>query len=421
MVSVIIIFLNAGKFIREAIDSVFAQTHRDWELLLVDDGSTDASTAIAHEYVARHPDRVRYFEHPGHVNRGMSATRNLGIRHARGAFIALLDADDLWLPMKLERQLALFARHPEVGMVYGAPEEWGEWETGPEVIPEQVPLESKVPIDRVFAPPELATLVYPLGTAKAPASCDLMLRRQAVERAGGFEETFRGFYEDQAFLAKVYLREHVYVSSECWLRVRVHPDSCCAATFRSGRYHETRRYFLNWLGLYLHDQHVRDADVWNAYGIALEASGRQLHESTWSLRVAADNVASLAFLPDSPEVVRIAIDRASTGVTHDIQLNRVRLATVANRRYSAEFAVRADAPRTLAIGVADARAPWSGLGLYQTVSLTTTWQRHSAEFTATADADEARIHFDLGGSAVAVEVSAVRLHPLDGLREASAP
>src|ERR1700742_2903638 len=94
-VSVIIIFLNPGaRFLREAVDSVFAQTHGDWELLLCDDGSTDDASAYARELAKQHPGRVTYLEHPGHENRGMSAARNLGLRHASGEFVAWLDADD---------------------------------------------------------------------------------------------------------------------------------------------------------------------------------------------------------------------------------------------------------------------------------------------------------------------------------------
>ena len=78
MISVIIIFLNAERFIEEAIESVFDQNYGDWELLLVDDGSSDASSAIARRYTEQHPEKVYYFEHAGHENRGMSASRNLG-------------------------------------------------------------------------------------------------------------------------------------------------------------------------------------------------------------------------------------------------------------------------------------------------------------------------------------------------------
>ena len=79
LVTVITIFLNAERFIEEAIESVLAQSYAEWELLLVDDGSTDASTEIALRYAEQYPQKVRYFQHTEHENHGISASQNLGI------------------------------------------------------------------------------------------------------------------------------------------------------------------------------------------------------------------------------------------------------------------------------------------------------------------------------------------------------
>ena len=117
--SVIAIFLDGESYLAETVESVIAQSFGNWELLLVDDGSGTAATAIAKAYAARYPQQICYLEHPGHINRGTSASRNLGIRHARGEFIALIDADDVWLPSKLADHIAVLDAHPEVGMVCG--------------------------------------------------------------------------------------------------------------------------------------------------------------------------------------------------------------------------------------------------------------------------------------------------------------
>src|SRR5215212_3944019 len=117
MVTAIIIFFNEERFIREAIESVFAQTYDNWELLLVDDGSTDGSTQIALDYAHQYRAKVRYLEHPGHQNRGMSAARNLGISYARGQYVAFLDADDVWMPHKLHQQVEILDSHPEAAML----------------------------------------------------------------------------------------------------------------------------------------------------------------------------------------------------------------------------------------------------------------------------------------------------------------
>jgi glycosyltransferase involved in cell wall biosynthesis len=119
-VSVIIIFLNGERFIEEAVESVLSQDFDSFELILVDDGSTDGSTAIARTYAEQHPHRVRYVDHPDHANRGMSASRNRGLGVARGEYVAFIDADDVWSPNKLTEQVAIMDAHPEVGMLCGA-------------------------------------------------------------------------------------------------------------------------------------------------------------------------------------------------------------------------------------------------------------------------------------------------------------
>ena len=120
-VSVVMIFFNAERFMQEAIASVSAQTYDDWELILVDDGSVDGSTTIARAEAARLSHRVRYVEHEGHQNKGMSPSRALGVAHARGTLMAFLDADDMWLPGKLHEQIAILEEHPRASAVYGTP------------------------------------------------------------------------------------------------------------------------------------------------------------------------------------------------------------------------------------------------------------------------------------------------------------
>jgi glycosyltransferase involved in cell wall biosynthesis len=97
-VSVIMPFFNAEAFIAEAIESVVSQSYHDWELLLIDDGSSDHSRSIACRYARQLPTRVRVLQHSGGANRGAAESRNLGIRSASADLIAFLDADDVWLP-----------------------------------------------------------------------------------------------------------------------------------------------------------------------------------------------------------------------------------------------------------------------------------------------------------------------------------
>jgi glycosyltransferase involved in cell wall biosynthesis len=113
-VSVIVPTYNRAYCLRRAIDSVRAQTHHHWELLLVDDGSTDDTAALIASTYGDDP-RIRYLHQR---NAGVSAARNAGIRASKGDYVALLDSDDVWKPWKLETQLACFRTFPEVGMVW---------------------------------------------------------------------------------------------------------------------------------------------------------------------------------------------------------------------------------------------------------------------------------------------------------------
>jgi hypothetical protein len=260
LVSVIIIFYNAERFIDEAIESVLAQTYQAWELLLVDDGSTDRSRVRALRYVERHPDKVRYLEHPDRRNHGMSAARNLGIRHAKGRYLAWLDADDVWLPPKLERQVALLESQPEAGMVYGPTEWWYSWSSPPQHGRRDFVLPLGQAADTLIQPPALL-VQFLESEAHSPCMCSLMVRREVLDRVGGFEDGFRGLYEDQAFCAKVCLDTPVFASGECWCRYRQHPQSASAQTLSAGRHGAARLRFLSWLQAYLSARGIADPEI----------------------------------------------------------------------------------------------------------------------------------------------------------------
>lgn len=111
-VSVIMNCYNSSTYLREAIDSVYAQTYRDWEIIFWDNASTDNSAGIAKSY----DEKLRYFHAENTVPLGHA--RNLAIENARGKYIAFLDCDDVWLPEKLEKQISFLESHTDVAMVY---------------------------------------------------------------------------------------------------------------------------------------------------------------------------------------------------------------------------------------------------------------------------------------------------------------
>jgi glycosyltransferase involved in cell wall biosynthesis len=516
LVSGIVIFLNGENFLEEAIASVLAQTYQHWELLLVDDGSTDRSTAIAREYAARYPERIRYLEHAGHQNRGKSASRNFGLQHAKGEYIALLDHDDIWLPNKLQDQVTILEDRPEAAMMYGRTRYWHSW-TGTAADEERDGFTVLgVEPDTLVMPPGLIILF--LRDERTVASpCSVLIRREAAVRVGGFPESFHSTtYDDVAFLTQLYLDFPVFVANGCWDQYRQHRNNATATARRIGQWHPRRpnprrEMLLNWMEQYVLSKGRKDPDLlntlssalapyrhpierspaerfydgcldatlallrgedapamldrigdasevildpqqvaehildavpestWNAPSLWLEiwprlepsvvqfleqleararAPGlarrahnvlRQLITSTWLLRVAEENQAALVLDGDDPDSARVAIAKLGTGTSWDIQLNRPRLGVTAQQRYRLTFRARADQPRAMAFGFAMARAPWSNLGLYRQIELTPEWQDIEEEFIAAADETNARVHFDIGGSAVPVEVSAVNV------------
>jgi glycosyltransferase involved in cell wall biosynthesis len=111
LVSVVIPAYNCGKYIVETLESVLAQTYRNFEIVVVDDGSTDNTKEVLEPYF----DEIVYHYQQ---NGGLAAARNKGLSLAKGEYFALLDADDIWVPNKLELQLKCFDLYPEVGLVF---------------------------------------------------------------------------------------------------------------------------------------------------------------------------------------------------------------------------------------------------------------------------------------------------------------
>ncbi|CAN5654613.1 hypothetical protein BH23GEM9_BH23GEM9_22850 [soil metagenome] len=239
-VSVVIPFFNAAMYLREAVESVLAQGFTDWELILVDDGSTDGGTALALEF-AGGDGRIRYVEHAGHRNRGQSASRNVGIRAAAGEYIALLDADDAWLPTKLERQIAVLSSVPGVELVFGpAVYVYADGTRNLQVMTLQ---HGRLPPGRWIP----ALLRW---EDNAPCPSTVMVRRRAVLAVGGFCEELPSLYEDQGTWCKLSLSTSAYYDPEPRSLYRIHASSTCGAASQRQR-RLARLDFCSWLHQYV--------------------------------------------------------------------------------------------------------------------------------------------------------------------------
>lgn len=262
-VTVIIIFLNEEAFITAAIESVRAQTLGGWELILVDDGSTDGSTAIAKDYAAAEPERIGYIEHSGHENRGMSASRNAGLRIARGEYVAFLDADDLWLPRRLEVHLNILEADPEISLVMGRTRIWHSWRKGRGAGPDLI-TELGLPVGRVLAPPIVAIGFLEANFGNLPGICGVTSRTEDLLAAGGFEDAFRTLYEDQVFFFKMCLRYNVYAVDDVLDCYRQHADSACNRADQGSGRGPLRFTFLDWLHNHLIDGGFKSRRLWRA-------------------------------------------------------------------------------------------------------------------------------------------------------------
>lgn len=271
LVSCVTCFLNAEKFVEEAVESVLAQTYDNWELLLVDDGSFDGSTEIALHYAKKYHGKIIYLEHEGHRNLGLSISRNLGIFHSRGSYIAFLDADDIWLPQKLEKQVAILEAQPEAGMVFGLHNRWFSWTGRNEDASRDQEFsafwDSDIELDTLVWPPKLFTQ-YLQDKVGTPLTCGVLLRRTVIEEIGDFDQSVSYLNEDGPFFAKLYLKIPIFVESGCWDRYRQHPDSIVHIARAAGQWFDDRTVQpvhlaeMTILEEYLVKQGITDSEIW---------------------------------------------------------------------------------------------------------------------------------------------------------------
>jgi glycosyltransferase involved in cell wall biosynthesis len=282
-VTCIVIVYNGEEFLEEAITSVVRQTSPDWELIVADDGSTDASREIARRH-AEVDSRIRVVTHPDGRNHGTGATRNLGLCASVGDFVGFLDADDVWEATKTEEQLELMARHPEVAMVYGRTLIWHSWET---TAVEDFYYDLGVRPDRVHLPPVLFRNLL-RNVYQTPTTCNALMRRTAVAEVGGFDESFTTMFEDQLFFAKVLLQFPVFVSDRCWARYRQHRTSTSAVSAASDGDLAVQVRYLRRLRRYVREQHRRrvgQRGVGRGDQVAVEMMLARLVVRGWALQL----------------------------------------------------------------------------------------------------------------------------------------
>ena len=191
-VSVVVAAFNRADFLPQTIDSLLCQSFKDFELIVVDDGSTDRTAELLQGY----GDRVRFFRQD---NRGPSAARNLGVRHARGRWIAFQDSDDLSTPDHLESLFGFVEKHPGYGMVFAN----GGYLKGPEHGRETIVPRSRS--RRVAARGVTLGDLFEEGIFRVQTS---LIARSVLEAVGGFDESIR-IGEDMDLAMRIWMRYSV--------------------------------------------------------------------------------------------------------------------------------------------------------------------------------------------------------------------
>lgn len=262
LVSVIITFLNEEKFLEEAIKSVLHQQYTNWNLLLIDNGATDKSTDIALRYAFTGQGKITYYEHRSYGDKRLTPRRHHVVKKATGDLIAYLNAGDVWLPGKLSEQVEIFLQNPGIGMVAEASDYWYAWE-------DQSYANIKVTVgvnqDKVYTPPQLLSALYPLGKGAAPRPSSLMVTKEAIEKAGNFEDLFLNelpVYEYQAFLSMIFLHEKVFISSACNNLYRQRQGSPGSMVFTGAEHHRVHAAFLQWLQGQVLKNKISDLPLW---------------------------------------------------------------------------------------------------------------------------------------------------------------
>lgn len=240
VVSVVMPLYNKAAYFREAIESVLSQTFSQYEILVIDDASTDGSGTLADQVQSEFPNKVRVLRHPGHVNRGVNASRNLAVSECRGDVIAYLDADDLWTPNKLDHDIRILDAQPEAAAVVSHTRYW--WQDGRKrdrkdrLGPE---------LDTLIPPPQLFLRCYVENMIPSPCVCSVALRA-SVAKELQWDPTYP-VAGDMKYFAELLYRFPVFLSSDCLATYRRLDDGIWSSSMGNGAEADTHKRFRAWM------------------------------------------------------------------------------------------------------------------------------------------------------------------------------
>jgi glycosyltransferase involved in cell wall biosynthesis len=213
LVSVVIPTFNSSQLLHEAIDSVLAQTMDDYEIIVVDDGSTDDTRDMIEAY----EDRIRYLRQQ---RCGASMARSIGVSKSVGKYIAALDADDIWLPAKLRCQVEAMETDPQAGLCYT---DGYRWETGRAVT-------SSPRLSQIYGRGRSGWQFSFMFKIAAASTSSMFFRRSAYDAVGGYDVSLR--YCDAEFLIRLAAYYPFIYIPEALMAYRVHSGNSSSAVHK---------------------------------------------------------------------------------------------------------------------------------------------------------------------------------------------
>ncbi len=235
-VSVVVPAFKMGAFLGEALESVHMQTHKFWEVVVVDDaGPEDGTKRIVEDFSRRHPDgRIKYLRHA--TNQGVSAARNTGIAASTGELLAFLDPDDVWLPEYLQRMTGVFSDKPVISLVNARVLLFGD----------------NLPVERAYLlqPWEIECFPSSLAVSNFIAPSATVLRRSAMEKVGGFDTApeIQHAEDYDLWIRLVEAGCEFVLLNDILVRYRKHPG---AASDDPGRMRQLERVIVQKHGLFM--------------------------------------------------------------------------------------------------------------------------------------------------------------------------
>ena len=415
-VCVILTTYNHERYIREALDSILGQkTNFEFEVVISEDCSTDRTRDIIQQYQAAYPSKIRLVL--AERNHCDNAAFMEIIHGNQFPYVTLLDGDDYWTsPLKLQKQVDYLDAHPECAICFHNVRRISDDPAHEQSLTN--------PPDQ----PGVSTLEDLLDGCFIFAS-SVMLRRESL---APFPEWYlRDNSADWTLYVLAAMNGKIGFINETLAVYRYHPGGfwtsqpsevqearivefyeniatvlpasyCDSVKSRLiPRYHKLFRTFRS-------RGDLQSSDLYRQKLESLEPDPRKIK---WELRCAGGNRARVVY-PAADDTLRVEIEPVVSVAPWDVQLNQPYFTVEADRPYVLRFRARAEEDRKFCVGVSRAHEPWSGLGLYETRALTHDWEELELRFVCDATDDNARIHFDLAASDIAIELAAVRLDPV---------